>query len=66
MKKMEIEGIIIPYKNVTDLNHKVKEVLSKVERKRNELQFELTAQRKKERNLKKFLGIEENTKEATK
>ncbi len=62
MKKMEIEGITIPYKNVTDLNHKVKEVLSRVERKRIELQSELGLQRKKERGLKKFLGIEEDAK----
>lgn len=65
MKKIDIEGINIGYKDVSDLNRKVKEALSKIQRKRENLQTEFSAYRKKEKALKKFLGIKDETKEAT-
>ena len=58
MKKIDIEGTSVSYKDVSDLNHKVKAVLLKVQRKRESLQTEFNLYRKKERELKKFLGIE--------
>ena len=63
MKKIDIEGISISYKDVSDLNHKVKAVLSKIQRRRESIQAEFSAIRKKERGLKKFLGIKEDSKE---
>jgi len=63
MKKIDIEGIKISYKNVTHLNQKVKDVLLKIQRKREKLHMEFNGIRKKERGLKKFLGLEEESKE---
>ena len=65
MKKIDIDGINITYKDVSDLNQKVKAVLSKIQRKRETLQAEFNANRKKERGLRKFLGIKEESKETT-
>ena len=64
MKKIDIEGIGISYKDVTDLNQKVKAALQKIQRKREKLQQEFGGVRKKERGLKKFLGIKEESKDA--
>ena len=58
---MDIEGINISYKDVSDLNQKVKAVLSKIQRRRESMQTEFSAIRKKERSLKKFLGIKEES-----
>ena len=63
MKKIDIEGLAISYKDVSDLNQKVKDVLLKIQRKRANIQTEFSAIRKKERGLKKFLGIKETSKE---
>jgi hypothetical protein len=63
MKKIDIESISISYKDVSDLNHKVKAVLSKIQRRRENIQTEFNAIRKKERGLRKFLGIKEESKE---
>lgn len=65
MKKIDIEGIGISYKDVSDLNQKVKGVLLKIQRKREKLQAEFNVYRKKERGLKKFLGIKDETRETT-
>ncbi len=59
MKKIDIEGISISYKDAPDLNQKVKTVLSKIARTREKLQEEFNGVRKKERGLRKFLGIKE-------
>ena len=64
MKKIDIEGITIAYKDVSDLNHKVRAALSKIQRKREKVQEEFSAFRKKERGLKKFLGIKVESKDA--
>ena len=64
MKKIDIDGIAISYKDVSDLNHKVKDVLLKIQRQRATIQSEFHSIRKKERSLKKFLGIKDTAKDA--
>lgn len=64
MKKIDIEGITIAYKDVSDMNQKVGAALQKIQRRREKVQKEFGVIRKKERGLKKFLGIKEESKDA--
>ncbi len=56
MHEIEIQGLKISYRNVTDLNVKVVSLLKGIHRRRvaAELSYELF--RKQEENLRKFLG----------
>jgi len=58
MQKIKIEGLDIKYKNVSDLHEKVKDTLVKVKTSREETEEKLNQLRKRERGLRKFLGLD--------
>jgi hypothetical protein len=58
MLKIEIEGIELHYKNVSDLNAKVESHLRDVRLKKAQATEELKTLSRKERSLKRFLGID--------
>ena len=56
MHEIEIAGLKISYKNVTDLNAKVVSVLSGIHRKRVSAEASFELFRKQEESIRKFLG----------
>lgn len=63
MEKLEIEGVVIRYKSVLDLNQKVKRVLSRLTSQKERYLKEMKRLKKREKTLKKFLGYKENNPE---
>lgn len=57
--KIKIEGIDIHYKNVHELNERVRAHLTLTQDKRRVLEKELSALKKRERLLRKFVGGDE-------
>ena len=57
MMKANIEGLEIAYKTVLDLNEKVRELLIKIKKEREECEAKFRSLRKREKSLEKFLGI---------
>ena len=56
MHDIDIAGLKISYKNVTDLNVKVVSLLKGIHRKRMAAETSFELFRKQEENLRKFLG----------
>ena len=64
MMKAKIEGLEIAYKTVLDLNEKVRELLLKTKKEREECEIKFRTLRKREKSLEKFLGIRVQVKSA--
>ena len=58
MLKIEIEGIEVHYKNVSDLHERIQAHLDEVHAKRTKAAGELKALTRREKALRKFLGIQ--------
>jgi len=59
MMKIKIEGIELHYRNVSELNERLRNELTEVQLKRVQTATELRGLAKQERALKKFLGVHE-------
>lgn len=57
MEKLQIDDIIIRYKSVMDLHKKIYRALDKVHAKQSKLVKELKWLKRKEKTLKRFLGL---------
>ena len=62
MMKANIEGLEIAYKTVLDLNEKVRELLIKTRKGREECEIRFRTLRKREKSLEKFLGVNKEEK----
>ncbi len=63
MEKLQIDDIVIRYKSVLDLHKKIYRALNKVYAKKSKIEKEMQRLKRKEKNLKKFLGFKENNSE---
>ena len=59
--KAKIEGLEIAYRSVVDLNAKVRELLLKTKKDREECETKYRDFRKREKSLERFLGVKEES-----
>jgi DNA repair ATPase RecN len=60
MVKLQIDDIVIRYKSLMDLHMKIRRALDKVYARQDKIEKELKWLKKKEKALKRFLGLKTN------